>query len=332
MSVSRSLDRRVLWVVLGVVALALLAWQMATGSGGTVDPTDAHGLSDTAVITDSAILVLREGLECILVLAAVTAGFLGVDRVLRRWVGLGASAALVASLVTWFVVVALLNDLAGTSQKAALAVQAATGLVAVVVLLAVMNWFFHNVYWTGWISSHHRRRRTLLATAREDGTVSRRVLWGLALLGFTCVYREGFEVVLFLQTLRLGYGSAIVVQGAALGLALTLAVGLVTFAFQHKLPYKRMLIATGVLLGIVLIVMVGEEVQEMQLAGWLPVTPLNVPLPGWVGLWFAVFPDVESLVAQVLAAAVVLGCYYLAVERSGRRRRAAAISAAPESA
>lgn len=88
------------------------------------------------------------------------------------------------------------------------------------------------------------------------------------------------------------------------------------------------------LLGVVLIVMVGEEVQEMQLAGWLPVTPLNVPLPGWVGLWFPVFPDVESLVAQVLAAAVVLGCYYLAVERSRRRRRrrAAAISAAPESA
>ena len=99
-----------------------------------------------------------------------------------------------ASLITWFVVVALLNDLAGTSAKAALAVQAATGLVAVVVLVVVMNWFFHSVYWTGWISSHHRRRRSLLSAMREDGIRRRKLLGGLALLGFTCVYREGFEV------------------------------------------------------------------------------------------------------------------------------------------
>ena len=58
---------------------------------------------------------------------------------------------------------------------------------------------------------------------------------------------------------------------------------------------------TGVMLGVVLIVMVGESVQEMQLAGWLPVTTVPLSIPGWVGLWFAVFPTVEGLVAQLLA-------------------------------
>jgi high-affinity iron transporter len=83
-----------------------------------------------------------------------------------------------------------------------------------------------------------------------------------------------------------------------------------------------MLIVTGVLLGVVLVVMVGEEVQEMQLAGWLPTTVIGVPFPEWLGVWFAVFPNVEGLVAQALAALFVAGSY-LVVERNKRSHRQA---------
>ena len=72
--------------------------------------------------------------------------------------------------------------------------------------------------------------------------------------------------MLFLQNLRIKAGSATVLEGVALGFALTVAVGIATFTAQTKLPYKRMLVATGVLLGFVLLVMVGESVQELQLA------------------------------------------------------------------
>lgn len=58
--------------------------------------------------------------------------------------------------------------------------------------------------------------------------------------------------------------------------------------------------------------MVGESVQELQLAGWLPVHTLGVGFPGWLGLWFALFPTVEGIVAQVLAGALVVGSYFLA--------------------
>jgi high-affinity iron transporter len=263
------------------------------------------------------VLVFREGLECILVLAAVTASFLGANRAFRRPVAAGAGAGVLASLATWFVAVAALGAVGGTS----LDVQAATGLLAVVVLLVVMNWFFHRIYWTGWIASHHRRRRRLLD---EAGTTGRsRLLGGLALLGFSSVYREGFEVVLFLQNLRLKYGGGVVARGAALGLAGTLVVGVVTFGLARKLPYKRMLVATGVLLGVVLVVMVGESAQELQLAGWLPTTTVPLALPGWMGLWLAVFPTVESLAAQALAAVLVIGSYLVAEEiRVKRPRRA----------
>jgi hypothetical protein len=69
------------------------------------------------------------------------------------------------------------------------------------------------------------------------------------------------------------------------------------------------------MLGVVLLVMVGEQAQEMQLAHWIPTTPINAlrPLiPTWMGLWFSIFPTVETLTAQSLAAGVVVGSYFLA--------------------
>jgi high-affinity iron transporter len=156
----------------------------------------------------------------------------------------------------------------------------------------------------------------------EAGSVGvQRTILGLVLLGFTSVYREGFEVVLFLQNLRLRYGSGVVLEGVVLGLLLVGAIGWLTFGLQSKLPYKRMLVATGVMLGVVLLVMVGESVQELQQAGWIGTTPIGVAIPGWMGLWFAVFPNVQTIVAQVVAAVLVVGSYFLAEELRVRRPR-----------
>jgi len=144
---------------------------------------------------------------------------------------------------------------------------------------------------------------------------------GLALLGFTSLYREGFEVVLFLQSYRLQLGGRVVFGGVLLGAALTAIVGVLTFVGQHRLPYRKMLITTGVLLGVVLLVIVGEEAQEMQLAHWIPTTVvpgLSRWTPSWVGLWFSVFPTVETLVAQALAGVLVFGSYVVARARASR--------------
>ncbi len=295
------------------LAVAGLVYLAATASGGVADPTAAArgSLSHGTVVFDSAILVLREGLEAILVLAAVLAGLRGGNAAMRRPVAVGAGVSFGATVLTWFAAVWVLGRIGGSG----LDVQAATGLLAGVVLMIVMNWFLHKVYWTGWMSHHHRRRRSLLS----GGSSRRAALLGFGLLGFTAVYREGFEVVLFLQNLRLRAGSGVVLEGVALGLAGTLAIGVLTFRLNAKLPYRRMLVATGIVLGFVLVVMVGEGVQEMQLAGWLPTTPVGLAIPGWMGTWFALFPTVETLAGQVLAAGFVIGSYFLAEHLKVRR-------------
>src|SRR4029453_7065286 len=58
----------------------------------------------------------------------------------------------------------------------------------------------------------------------------------------------------------------------------------VTFYFQRKLPYKKMLVVTGVLIGFVLVVMVGQTVRTMQGTGWVPITPVDITPPSWPGL------------------------------------------------
>jgi high-affinity iron transporter len=302
---------------LSLLAVAgILVWQGVTASGNP-DPT-ASKTSPAAATLDIAVLVFREGLECILVLSALTASMIGTNEVYRRPIGVGVGIGFLATLATWFVATRIVGDL--SESVSALNLQAATGLVAVIVLLVVMNWFFHKVYWCGWITMHTRRKKDLMQSVSDPGTSKGRILRGLALLGFASLYREGFEVVLFLQSYYLKLGGRVVAIGALLGLILTAMVAVLTFVANRRLPYRKMLVATGVMLGGVLLVMVGEQAQEMQLAHWIPTTTISglVPVtPAWAGVWFSIFPTVETLAAQAVAGAIVIGSYFYARRQSG---------------
>ncbi len=164
----------------------------------------------------------------------------------------------------------------------------------------------HSVYWTGWISSHHRRRRRLLAATGLAATL------GLVALGFTSVYREGFEVVLFLQALKYQSGGGVVVEGLIAGLVATAVVGIAIFVVGRRLPYRRMLVLTGVLVGCVLVVMTGGTALSFQSLGWLPSHPLPFDLPVWLGSWFEIYSTYETVGGQLAAAGFVIGSYYLA--------------------
>ena len=121
------------------------------------------------------------------------------------------------------------------------------------------------------------------------------------MLGFSSVLREGFETVLFLQALQLSSGTGVVLAGVGFGLARDGRGRVATFTLERRLPYKRMLVVTGVLIALVLVVLVGNTVRTLQGVGWLPITPLDVEFPLWMGTWLGVFPTVETLVAQVAA-------------------------------
>src|SRR3954454_24162193 len=320
--------RRAAWWTAGLAVLAGLVYLMATARTGPVDPTEATApQSHATVVANSAIIVFREGLEAVLIFAAVTASFLGANKARRRPVVLGAACAFGAAVVTWFLVQALLDAASPLGPR----LEAITGFIAIAVLLVVLNWFVHKVYWSQWIGRHHRQRSRLLARTGIAATA------GLVALGFTSVYREGFEVVLFLQNLELKAGSSTVLEGVAIGLAGTAAVGVAVFWLHQKLPYRRMLVLTGALVGVVLMVMIGGTALSFMELGWLPSHPTPFTVPEWMGSWFEMYSYWETLGAQLLAGALVVGSYYLAEyvkvrkpRREGREPVAVRATAPPQ--
>ena len=169
--------------------------------------------SEVSVVTNAAIIVFREGLEAVLILAALMASLVGGKRHFRRPMLAGVALALVASALTWVVAQTVLTSLALYGEK----LEAIVSLFAIGVLLLILNWFYHRVYWQENLQSLHQRKRRVLAGAGLSLAAAQVV--GLVLLGFTSVYREGFETVLFLQAMTLEAGALTVLQGVALGLA-----------------------------------------------------------------------------------------------------------------
>lgn len=279
----------------------------------------ASSSAPVAVATNAGIIVFREGLEAVLILAALMSSFkMGEMRKYRKGMWIGVGFAFVVTIVTWVIAGSILSMLARYGDT----LEAVVSLIAVGVLLLILNWFFHKVYWTGWIGSFQSRKRDVLGQTAGQ-------MVGLVILGFTSVYREGFEVVLFLQALVLQAGALTVLIGVAVGLLAVVLIGIATFLLQAKLPYKKMLIVTGVMIGAVLLVMVGNTFHVMQVIGWLPITPLRFfNPPYWTGIWFGVYPTLETLGAQFLAVVYVFGSYYLA-ERQTRRGRGDAVSPLP---
>ncbi len=277
------------------------------------------GAAPLAIITNSAVIVFREGLEAIVILAALMASMVGAYASFRRSMLVGVILATVATVITWWIAQRLMLAFSSFGER----LEAVVSLIAVGVLLLITNWFFHRVYWKDWLAGFHQRKKALLGGAAES-LLSAQAL-GFIALGFTSVYREGFETVLFLQALVLDAGPAIVMQGVALGLLATAIVGFFTFQLQTRLPYKKMLVITGILIGGVLLVMVGNTIHTMQAVGWAPISPVgSLSLPYWVSLWLGIFPTWETICGQGAAAVFVIGSYYLAEFQQKQRVRAGA--------
>lgn len=272
----------------------------------------ANRPGDASIIFNSATIVFREGLEGILILASLLASMVGANRVFKKPLVIGALGAFLATAVLFFLARTVLLSLGQYGEK----LEAIVSVVAIGVLLIVMNWFFHKVYWTKWIAHHHQKRRMLIGGAAGQ-------FLGLALLGFTSVFREGAETVLFLQAMVLDAGTLTVMKGVALGLAGVAVVGALVFYMQAKLPHKKMLIVTGFMIAFVLVTMVGNTVHVMQVVGWMPITPIeNLVLPYWSGVWLGLYATWEGIIAQLIAVVFVFGSYFAAEWSHDRSQRA----------
>ncbi len=267
-------------------------------------------------------IIAREGMEAIVILAALLAGMRGVEQQgTRRWVSAGAWLAIAASGLTFWLSKTLIQSLARYGEK----LEAVISILAVIILLMVTNWVFHKFYWVGW----NAKLRSLSKSSQK--TVTDRWEW-LALIGvgFLTVYREGFETTLFMQSLLLEGSVWPVVIGVLLGTGFIAAIGVGIFVFGAKLPYRKLLVVTGVLVVSIMVSFFGSTARLFQTVGWLPIHSIKgLTVPTWAGTWLGLYPSWEGILIPMLAL-VYVGGAWLWVKLSSRRAVAAIEARQPE--
>jgi high-affinity iron transporter len=250
-------------------------------------------------------ILAREGLEAIVILAALLAGLRGAENLrVRKGIVYGALLGLVASGLTFWLSQTIVRSLTRYGEK----LEAVVSVLAVIILLMVTNWVFHKMYWVGW----NARLRDLSKSAKAVRAPGWE-LFALLGVGFLTVYREGFETTIFMQSLLLEGSTASVLMGVAAGFAFIGAIGTLIIFFGAKLPYRKLLVVTGLLVVSIMVTFMGSAVRLFQTVSWLPVHPIpGVTFPDWVGVWLGVYPSWEGLLIPPLALVYVGGAWLYA--------------------
>jgi len=259
-------------------------------------------------------ILFREGLEAVLLLAILLGSLeAGRARNFRRPLGLGVLGAVVASALVW-VLATVVIDIAPLQREL---LEGVTAVVAVAVLFAVTFWL---------VARLEQRRRMEFMRARTAGAIAAGSALAFAGLGFTAVFREGFETVLFYQALILFAQGLLewVALGAAAAAAALGVVGWAVLKLGKRLPVKQLLLAGASTLLLLSVAFAGNAVRSLQEGDWISVTPIDggwARLPVYLAELTGIHPTREGIFVQlVLLGIYAVGAAYMFAWLPLRRR------------
>ncbi|MDV7270802.1 FTR1 family protein [Thioclava sp. A2] len=239
----------------------------------------------------SAGIIFREGLEAVLILAALLAALRAEGLAPARFrpaLSFGVGLAVAGSFALW----GATRWLFSLSTLAREALEGGTALLAAVVLI----WLVLGIGGSGGHVAAFRARLARVASPLSVGV-----------LAFLVVFREGFETVLFYEALLVDAAHAPVLAGLAFGAGAALFAGWVVFASGRKLPLRLFFRATTALLAGLAVMLVGAGVRGLQTAALIGATPVAwFPDTDWLQLWFGLFPVAEPLAAQAAVLVILL--------------------------
>ena len=269
------------------------------------DVVDTKNFSPIRIISNAAIIVFREGFEALIIIFGIIANTLMYTRKEKKEkkkvltaLYSGVFSAIILTVITGIFMKYLISFFEVYGER----VEAVISLIAVGVLLVIMNWFFRDIYWHKWSTMLREKNKQVMHTGTK-------VFGGLFVLGLSSIFREGFEIALFLQVLLLDAPVSVVLQGIGLGLIFLTIIGIMLFALQKMLPFMKMLMVSLVLIWFVLITMIGQTIHTMQIVQWVPITSTPFDIPYFLGSWFGVYPTWQGVWAQGLALVIILGSF-----------------------
>ncbi len=273
--------------------------------------TQTGALAPTLAAVSGFSVIFREGLEAVLVLAALL-GYLRASQgqALGRYIFYGVGLAIVASIISWLVVHYLLGITPVTREL----LESVISFIAVGVLFWVNFWLLRRLDQKRWMEFMRARAWSAMASGSA---------MGLVVLGFTAVYREGLETALFYEVLAL-MGRQIELYlfiGFVVGVVALLAITWVILRTSHKLPISRFFQITVTLIMALSVAFLGSAVNSLQEAGFIGATSLLgvLPrLPHVLAEFTGFHPTVETIGAQILLTLVYV-CGWIVMQIRQRK-------------
>ena len=272
-----------------------------------VSKLEKTALSGKTAFVSALVILLREGLEALLVVAALAAFLIKTDR--RdglKYLYAGIAGAFVLGAATW-VAANTYIDISGAQRELA---EGFAALFAAVVLFSVGFWMHSKtsaIQWQAFIET---------SLQRHLGTGT---LWGLAGLSFIAVYREMFEVVLFYQALWVQSseeGQGMIFSGLLVAAAMLVVLGWLILRYSTRLPLRQFFAVSGIFMFVLAFVFTGNGIAALQEAGKIPLDPINIPSIELLGI----HSNIQSTGVQLLL--VVVAVVMLYISESGKRKTA----------
>ncbi len=258
------------------------------------DLTGANKTDATTVFVGALTILLREGVEALLIVIAMVAFLRKAERPQAlRYVHAGWISALAAGALTWLVATYVVS-ISGASREVT---EGLSSLFAAAVLLSVGLWMHQKGQagqWQAYLKQH-------LTAAME-----KRSAWALFALAFIAVYREVFETVLFYSALAADGNGPALLGGFITGLVLLSVIAAVFLRTSARMPIGKFFSFSSVLVAALAVVLVGKGFAGLQEAGWLMATPVTGPRMPVLGL----YPTIQTYGAQLallLAAGLGFG-------------------------
>ncbi|WP_246354428.1 FTR1 family iron permease [Paenibacillus phytohabitans] len=242
---------------------------------------------------DAALILLREGLEAILVLAALLAYLRReAEPAARRWVWSGAAVGLAGSIGIAVLLTYTISQAASGGAREL--IEGIAGLVAVVMMLTVGRWLHGKSSTAAWNKYVDRQMQGALAKGN---------LWYLFFIAALAILREGAETTIFYAGMAPAIATSQLLLGIGGALAVLIVLGYAIIALSARLPIAAFFRTATVLIYYLVFRFLGESIHALQVAGKIPAhAESSLPSIGWLGL----YPTWETFVPQILILAFIL--------------------------
>ena len=294
----------------------------ATLDGGAVGNVNAFTKAITSSAGQAFLILIREGLEALLVVAAVVAYLVksGNQR-FTKWIYLGVLAGLAGSGL----VAVLFTFLFGGSGPVQEISEGVCALIATLMLLWTSNWMLNKSSVEAW--NNYIRNKTEAAVAGAQSKVESGqglglgMIASLAMLSFLAVFREGAETVIFYESI---YSMSQDAHGMWVGGLAAAAVLIVIFLILRftsvKIPINPFFLITSIVMAALVVIFAGGGIHALIEGDLIEGTYLSsVPTNDWIGL----YPYVETITAQVIAAIAVVVLFVVGSIKKHRMKLAA---------